>query len=239
LTTKFENVSVVLLDIEGTTTPISYVYETLFPYARKHLRPFLSLQAHNPDVLRAVAALEAERDADPSAGRAVDVRTYAESLMDRDAKSPALKSLQGLIWNVGYGSGVLRGQVFDDVPESLRRWRSQRIRTAIYSSGSVLAQQLIFSTTKFGDLTPLIDGFFDTGVGAKRDVASYRTIAGQLRCDARSVLFTSDVMPEIAAASAAGCQTALIVRPGNPPQSGVGATATIASLSDLELTGAG
>jgi enolase-phosphatase E1 len=117
---EFADVRVVLLDIEGTTTPISFVYDTLFPYARKHLRPFLSLQAGNPEVAHALTQLRAERDADPSSAAKSDA-AYAELLMDRDSKSPGLKAIQGMIWNIGYTSGVLRGEVFDDVPAALRR----------------------------------------------------------------------------------------------------------------------
>ena len=50
---------------------------------------------------------------------------YARHLMSQDSKFSALKSLQGEIWQEGYSSGELRGQVFDDVPIALRRWREQ------------------------------------------------------------------------------------------------------------------
>jgi enolase-phosphatase E1 len=231
---RFEGVEVVLLDIEGTTTPISFVYDTLFPYARKRLRPFLSLTRDDREVARALGMLAAERDADPAAGPSVDLAAYAERLMDQDSKSPALKALQGLIWNVGYGSGALFGIVFDDVPEALKRWRAAGMRTAIYSSGSVLAQHLIFSTTKnFGDLTPLISAFFDTAVGPKREANSYRAIASQLGVEPGRILFVSDVMAELHAAAQAGCQVALIIRPGNPPQDSVGAIPVINDLTAI------
>ena len=232
LQAKFEGVQVVLLDIEGTTTPISFVYDTLFPYARKRLRTFLALTRDDKEVGRAVATLTAERDADPAAGPSVDVAAYAEQLMDRDSKSPGLKALQGLIWNVGYGSGGLNGVVFDDVPVALKRWKAAGMRTAIYSSGSVLAQKLIFGTTKkFGDLTPHISAFFDTAVGPKREAASYRAIASQLRVEPNRILFISDVMSELDAAAQAGCQVVLIIRPGNPPQDGSGTVPTVVDLS--------
>lgn len=231
---RFEGIEVVLLDIEGTTTPISFVYDTLFPYARKRLRPFLSLTRDDKEVARALAMLTAERDADPSAGPSIDIAAYAEQLMDRDVKSPGLKALQGLIWNVGYGSGALFGVVFDDVPGALKRWKAAGIRTAIYSSGSVLAQRLIFGVTrKFGDLTPEISAFFDTTVGPKRAAASYKAIAAHMRVEPSRILFVSDVMAEIKAATEAGCQVALILRPGNPPQDGIGTTPTITDLAAI------
>src|SRR6185369_11136531 len=117
---SFEAVDVVLLDIEGTTTPISFVYDTLFPYARRRLRTFLALTRDDREVARALDVLTQERDADPAANASMDLATYADQLMDRDSKSPGLKTLQGLIWNVGYGSGALKGVVFDDVPDALK-----------------------------------------------------------------------------------------------------------------------
>jgi enolase-phosphatase E1 len=236
LPARFTGIAVVLLDIEGTTTPISFVYDTLFPYARKRLRPFLSLTRDDKEVMRALAMLTEERDADPVAGPSVDLATYVEQLMDRDVKSRGLKVLQGLIWRVGYGSGALYGVVFDDVPQALQQWKALGIRTAIYSSGSVLAQKLIFGVTKkFGDLTPELSAFFDTAVGLKRSPASYAAIAAQLGCDTSNVLFVSDVVAELEAASAAGCQTALIIRPGNPSPEPFDESRTIRSLSELEL----
>ena len=92
---------------------------------------------------------------------------YLEWLMDRDVKSPALKRLQGLIWEGGYRTGELKGQVFPDVPPAFTRWRDAQVTIAIYSSGSVLAQRLLFGATEQGDLTPFISGFFDTGVGCE------------------------------------------------------------------------
>lgn len=234
--TRFDGIEVVLLDIEGTTTPISFVYDTLFPYARKRLRPFLSLTKDDKEVARVLALLAEERDADPAAGSSADIAAYVEQLMDRDAKSPGLKALQGLIWNVGYGSGALYGVVFDDVPAALKRWKAAGIRTAIYSSGSVLAQKLIFGVTKkFGDLTAEISAFFDTAVGLKREAASYAAIASQLRIEPRRILFVSDVVAELNAAAEAGCQVVLMVRPGNPAQNNAGTVATVTELGAIGL----
>src|SRR6185295_14972797 len=115
-------------------------------------------------------------------------------------------------------SGELRGEVYPDVPEALRRWKSGGARLAIYSSGSELAQRRLFESTVDGDLTPLFDGFFDTRVGAKIASASYTAILSELQVDARHALFISDHTAELRAAREAGCETVLSVRPGNPPQ---------------------
>ena len=229
----------VLLDIEGTTTPIRFVYEVLFPYARRHLRRFVEWHAASPghaplyDRLRDEHA--ADRDAaeavppwidQPPAARAGSILAYLEWLMDHDRKSTALKSLQGLIWEEGYRGGDLVGEVFADVPVALARWRAQGIDAGIFSSGSVLAQQLLVRHSSAGDLTSLLRWHFDTTTGAKTDPDSYRRIAASMGIPAASVLFVSDVAAELDAARTAGMQTRLCLRPGNrPPPPGHGHTA--------------
>jgi enolase-phosphatase E1 len=219
----------VVLDIEGTTTPISFVFDVLFPYARSHLREFLA--THGPSGLLAEvesqlreehAADVARGDAPPplpadmTSGNAVDLEPYVLWLMDRDRKSPGLKLLQGMIWQRGFADGSLRGELFPDVAPALDRWRSRSIDVAIYSSGSVLAQRLIFGHTPAGDLTPRISQFFDATIGPKRSADSYRQIAAELRHAPSELLFLSDVHAELSAARAAGFQALLCVRPGNP-----------------------
>jgi enolase-phosphatase E1 len=143
------------------------------------------------------------------------IARYVEWLMDRDRKSPGLKSLQGQIWETGYRTGRLRGEVFDDVPAAFARWTRGGIRLAIYSSGSVLAQRLLFESTNAGDLTPFVSAFFDTAVGAKASADSYRRISKEIQDAPERILFLSDVARELEAARAAACRVALCVRPGN------------------------
>jgi enolase-phosphatase E1 len=220
----------IVLDIEGTTTPISFVCDVLFPFARRHLREFLKDHRNSPGVNAAPGVADAivglllewaddvAKGNMPPPGSEIDLAAYVEWLMDLDRKSPALKSLQGLIWERGYRSGELTSEIFADVGPALERWRGAGLRVAIYSSGSVLAQRLLFGHTPAGDLTPLFSGFFDTAVGPKTAVDSYRAIAVALECPPPRLLFVSDVVAELNAARAAGCRTALAVRPGNPPQ---------------------
>ena len=219
----------VVLDIEGTTTPISFVYDVLFPYARTHLRSFLEsrstsgLLAEVDRQLREEHAADVARGdappplpADVSSGNTVDLEPYVLWLMDRDRKSPGLKLLQGLIWQRGFADGTLRGEIFPDVAPALDRWHSRAIDVAIYSSGSVLAQRLIFGHTPSGDLTPRISQFFDATIGPQRSADSYRHIASELNRAPNELLFLSDVHAELLAARAAGFKTMLCVRPGNP-----------------------
>jgi enolase-phosphatase E1 len=205
----------ILLDIEGTTTPITFVYDVLFPFAREHAHEHLDGEAQR--------ALKVEYDADLAKGLKPPLWSsgaiyYVHWLMDQDRKSTALKSLQGKIWQEGYRRGHLQGAVFPDVPPSLERWHKSGIDVRIYSSGSILAQQLIFSTTPYGDLTRFLNGYFDTSTGPKAEPSSYTTIAGSFGMPASDILFISDVVRELDAASAAGLQSLLSVRPGNHPQ---------------------
>jgi enolase-phosphatase E1 len=213
---------VYLLDVEGTTSPISLVSEQLFPYARKHLRAYLHEHAGEPDADADFALLLGENSAETAAdvprfSRFEDIEKAAEYLlwlMDRDRKSTALKSLQGKIWKSGFLVGELVGTVFPDVPEALARWGKQA-KVAIYSSGSVEAQQLLFRYSSAGDLTPFITSYFDTRIGPKTSPASYRAIAEQVQAPPRSILFISDLIRELDPARDAGCQTRLSLREGN------------------------
>jgi enolase-phosphatase E1 len=216
----------VVLDIEGTTTPVSFVYDVLFPYAREHLRDYIAARVGAPELAEPVRLLSAEWEEDFTGGEdpppdMMDVERdprlecvvgYALWLMQRDRKSPGLKLLQGLIWDRGYRDGTLRGEVYPDVPLAFQRWHSAGATLAIYSSGSVLAQKLLFSTTRYGDLTPYLSAFFDTGVGAKHESESYGRIAAAMSRRPAELLFVSDVEGELEAARQSGMVVALCQR---------------------------
>lgn len=212
----------ILLDIEGTTTPISFVHDVLFPYSRLHLKPYLEQHAASPELQRDLARLADEHAVDVKDGQQPPplVEQYVYWLIDRDRKSPALKSLQGKIWKQGYLDGSLTSPVFPDVVPAMERWQSAGIAIGIFSSGSVLAQKLLFEHTEAGDLTRYISHYFDTGIGQKGESESYQRIASSLSLDPNEILFISDVVGELEAASNAGIKTLLCIRPGNPIQSG-------------------
>lgn len=191
-------VRAILTDIEGTTSSIDFVTETLFPYARMHLRAYVAL---HPETVADVPG------DDP-------VATLL-GWMDVDAKETALKALQGLIWAEGYADGTLRGHVYPDAVAGLRRWHAAGLGLYVFSSGSVAAQKLIFGHSIAGDLSPLFSGYFDTTTGAKREAASYAKITGLIGRTASEILFLSDTPAEVAAARAAGLGALLIDRTGN------------------------
>lgn len=285
-----------LLDVEGTTTPIDFVYGVLFPFARARVADFLKRRSASAEVRSDLELLKAENEQDVSyglkppawpettsgdaliagrenahgigasigaagpspssgspltsasagpAGRASDSRgigpasggpvspqplhplpeesiepvtAYVHWLMDQDRKSPGLKSLQGKIWQQGYLDGSLKGRVFPDVPPAMKEWHARAFDVRIFSSGSVLAQKLLFSRSEAGDLTRYLRGHFDTATGPKTSDESYRRIATEVGLPPSTLLFISDVVDELDAAHAAGLRTLLCVRPGNRPQ---------------------
>jgi enolase-phosphatase E1 len=245
-TLRERGVTAVLLDIEGTTTPMAFVHEVLFPFARNHLAEYLRHARDSPVLRELLAAFEAEHAADAATGqepprwrssssddRLDSVDAYARWLMDRDRKSPALKQLQGWIWERGYRAGLLHGEIYADTAPAIRRWRAAGHAVAIYSSGSALAQQLLFGSTPDGDLTADLNGFFDTTAGPKTASDSYARIARALGRPVSELLFVSDVTAELAAAQAAGLQVLLSIRPGNPPQPDAARFAAIETFDTL------
>ncbi|MGG5888576.1 acireductone synthase [Falsiroseomonas sp. HC035] len=196
--------ALVLLDIEGTTSAIAFVKDTLFPFAEAELDTFLAARGTEPEV----AAILAEV---PGPDRAATLRDW----MAADAKVTPLKALQGLIWEAGFADGRLRGHLWPDVAPCLRAWHEAGIGLAIYSSGSVAAQRLLFGHSEAGDLVPLFSGFFDTRIGTKRTPAAYDAIAAELGQSPGRILFLSDVAEELDAARDAGLRTCQLVRPAD------------------------
>lgn len=227
-----ERIRALLLDIEGTTTPVDFVFGALFPFARARVDDFLSRHYTEDEVASALEALRRQREADAQqfpdlppwrqdspAALIPSAAAYVQWLIDRDRKFTPLKFLQGRIWESGYRSGELRGQVYPDVAPAFRRWRAQGRTIAIFSSGSVLAQKLLFAHSTAGDLSPYIEFYFDTTTGPKQDEQSYRQIAAALKLPPADVLFLSDVLAELDAARSTGMHTTLCVRPGSPKPS--------------------
>ncbi len=217
-----EKIRCFLLDIEGTTTPIDFVHKTLFPFAKAKIGEFV--HQNFDEIQTEIAQLKAEyrKDfTDQIYGRDFredspeSVANYLKFLIEVDRKSTPLKSLQGKIWQAGYESGELRSEMFADVPQAFERWKEQGKTIAIYSSGSVLAQKLIFKYSNFGDLSGFISDYFDTNIGHKRETESYVKIAAALNQPPKRVAFFSDITAELDAARFAGMQTSLVARKGN------------------------
>ncbi|QHF07627.1 acireductone synthase [Pseudomonas syringae] len=205
-------IKAILTDIEGTTSAVSFVFDVLFPFARKHLPAFVREHAEQPAVaqqLQAVRDQAGEPDADVERVIALLLEWIAE-----DRKATPLKALQGMVWEQGYNAGQLKGHVYPDAVDALKHWHQQDYRLYVYSSGSIQAQQLIFGCSEAGDLSGLFSGYFDTTSGPKREAQSYRTIAQAMDCPAGDILFLSDIVEELDAAQAAGMVTCGLARDG-------------------------
>lgn len=233
-------IQAVLTDIEGTTTPIAFVHDVLFPYARAQLPAFLAQSAARPDVVAELAAVARLAPGQPALSALL-------GWMDQDAKITPLKAIQGLLWRDGYESGALHGAVYADVPPHLRAWAARGLALMVYSSGSVEAQHLLFRHSDAGDLTGLFRAYFDTRTGPKREAGSYAAIAATAGMAPGSILFLSDIGAELDAARAAGCRTCQIIRPGDgtagagghPQAVDFGDAARLCGLPSLEATSAG
>ena len=213
----------ILLDIEGTTSSVSFVYDVMFPQVRRDLSAFL--QQHWDDVNVQLACDQIAQDAGHASvenwcgPNSMDQRENVEEevirLMDGDVKATGLKQLQGLIWRQGFESGEMKAHVYEEVPECLQQWRNAGIDIRIYSSGSVQAQHLFFGHTEVGDLLSTFSGHYDTTIGSKKEAASYQRIAEDWNMPVSDILFISDVVAELDAAKQSGLDTRLCLRPGN------------------------
>lgn len=201
-------IKVILTDIEGTTSSLSFVKDTLFPFARAHMADFIYDNEKEVENLLNDVRTE-ERNPGLSLEEVIEVLLR---YIEEDKKVTPLKTLQGMIWADGYKSGELVGHIYDDAYDGLKRWKDQGIDLYIYSSGSVPAQKLLFSNTHKGDLTPLFSGYFDTEVGGKKEAESYDKIASEIGVEASDVLFLSDSTEEIAAAAQAGMNVIILDR---------------------------
>lgn len=200
-----------LLDIEGTLGSMSFVRDVLFPYARERMDAFVRQRNGDPQVrlLLDDAACEASVPADDLDGILAALHRWA----DADQKVTSLKALQGIIWVEGYEQAGIRGHLYADSIDALRRFANAGVELYIYSSGSVPAQKLLFGNSVAGDLIPLFRGFYDTTIGSKRERDSYERIAREAGIAPADIVFFSDNAHELDAAALAGMQTVQLARP--------------------------
>ncbi|KAM9142575.1 enolase-phosphatase E1 [Pangshura tecta] len=226
-------VAVILLDIEGTTTPITYVKDTLFPYIKDNVKEYLRAHWEEEECQQDISLLRKQAEEDSNLNGVVpipletgngedEVEQVIQAVVDNvhwqmslDRKTTALKQLQGHMWRAAYATGLMKGEFFQDVVPAIRKWREAGMKVYIYSSGSVEAQKLLFGYSTEGDILELFDGHFDTKIGNKVESESYRRIASSIGCSTNNVLFLTDVTREANAAEEADMHVAVVVRPGN------------------------
>ncbi|CAN1335288.1 Probable bifunctional methylthioribulose-1-phosphate dehydratase/enolase-phosphatase E1 [Linum perenne] len=156
----------ILLDIEGTTTPITFVFDVLFPYARDNVGKHLSATYETEDTRADIKLLRSQVEDDLAQGvkgavpippddagkDAVIAALVAnvEAMIKADRKITALKQLQGHIWRTGFQNNELKGVVYDDVPEALKNWHALGIKVTslihllLYSLPCLMRSNLSF-----------------------------------------------------------------------------------------------
>jgi enolase-phosphatase E1 len=216
----FDKITSLLLDIEGTVCPITFVKDGLFPYFLKKLPDVLStvefpLDGSTP-ISQALAQFPEEHRHSKKA-----LQTYIVQLVKDDIKEKSLKSLQGLVWKDGYVSGEIKAPLYKDAIDSIKQWYQTK-KVYIYSSGSVQAQKLLFGHVDIDgesvDMNALLSGYFDiTTSGYKFEQSSYESILKDIQTSGEEVLFLSDNVKEVEAAQRAGLRAAIVIRPGNAP----------------------
>ena len=238
----------VLLDIEGTISDIRFVYDVMFPFAKKNMDRFLAENWESTMVRDAVRTVAQDAQMttiedwlgaswkSPSSDAVNTLSEHCQQLMASDSKATGLKLLQGMVWQSGFESGELRAELFPDVLPALEQWKALGLDLRIYSSGSVLAQRMFFKYTELGDLSDLFSAHYDTTIGMKREVASYERIAIESQYDPIEIIFVTDVYAELTAATQAGMQVVASIRPNNLPLPAEFTGLTITSFSQLDLS---
>ncbi len=230
----FTGVRHVIVDIEGTTSASAFVYDVLFPYARERFAPWIDVHANETETAAVIASVGAEIGVgDPSHDQVVEALT---EWTDADRKVTPLKTLQGLIWEQGFANGDLTSHFFPDAITALSDWHDAGLPISVYSSGSVLAQRNWYAHSPAGDLTPWMSDYYDTAnAGPKRESSSYRAIAEAIDADPGSLLFCSDVVAELDAASQAGWQVVRVRRAGEPHAVEDSAYPEVNEMTDIHL----
>ncbi|HAI58319.1 MAG TPA: acireductone synthase [Xanthomonadaceae bacterium] len=229
--------TVILTDIEGTTSSIAFVRDVLFPYARAALPGFVEARRHEPEIRRWLDAVALETGEHHHAEADARDEAAVQQLLawiDEDRKHTALKAIQGQLWKEGYALGEYRAHVYPDAAEAMKRWKDAGHALYVYSSGSVPAQKLFFGHSDAGDLTGLFSGYFDTGIGGKREAASYRHIAADIGVAPSHIVFLSDVVEELDAAREAGLRTVLLDRRSDYPQARIAQSNGHARVEDFD-----
>jgi len=231
-----KNRKILLLDIEGCTTAISFVKETLFPYVVSNIDSFLeksskeNVEKHYNALIKDVGSIKEEDTKktfdsfiDKCTGKNKDTSALKEFISDcvkqmvaKDIKATGLEFMQGDMWKSGYESGELKGHVYPDFKPMLEWCKTNNVLVSIYSSESINAQKLLFGNSDEGDLKAYFDSHFDTTSGGKKEKESYLNIANKLNVDPNDIVFVSDAEAELVAARDAGIGFPVMsIRPGN------------------------
>lgn len=204
-------IAAIVTDIEGTTSATGFVHNVLSPYLLSNLGKYVRSNHEERDVMRVLTRLSKTTGIPRQ-----EINGIVEllELWTRDEETYAdLKALQGMVLEKAYKQGLFQAHVYEDVLAVLQHWVQQEINLYVFSSESIKAQQLFFRFTEMGDFRLLFSGYFDSEMGEKRNVATFRNIAQAIALPAESILYLSDCKEELDCASEAGLRTCWVVRP--------------------------
>lgn len=81
--------------------------------------------------------------------------------------------------------------MFSDVATAFETW-SKTHKIAIYSTGSIESQKLLFANTTSGDLTSHINNYYDQKIGSKTETEAYKKITDDLGLKPEEIVFITD-----------------------------------------------
>lgn len=203
-------IKAIITDIEGTTSSISFVKDTLFPYAYEKMADFIQANVNNEIVKNIL--LNVAEEAHIDFNNIELIITTLRQWISEDRKTAPLKDLQGLIWENGYKNADFTAHIYQDAYEKLLYWHQKNIPLYVYSSGSVYAQKLFFTHTNYGNILYFFSDFFDTKIGNKKEAQSYQKIIEKIDIPAPSTIFLSDIEAELNSAQEIGIKTILVDR---------------------------
>ncbi|XP_013397492.2 enolase-phosphatase E1 [Lingula anatina] len=227
-----ENVKVLLLDVEGTTSPISFMKNEVNQYVTENIQEYLTKNWESEELQNVITSLREQAQQDKEAGtegvvevKAADdpqeevIASITENLkwqMSQEKATTAACQLQSQILREAFKMEKMKGKLFDDVVPALKEVATDSRQVYLFSTTSMDVQKLLFTYSAQGDNSKCLSGFFDSKVGAKTEMESYKNIINDIGVKPEETLYVTDMPAEAQAAGKAGIGVFLLNRPENP-----------------------
>ncbi|KAI2801769.1 hypothetical protein RDWZM_000756 [Blomia tropicalis] len=194
----------ILFDINGTATYTSFTDRFLANFARRAVKSFLSINFNNEQIQRDIAMIRIDAKsnqgwpqvaAEGQEAIIADVEAIMNHCLDNDVDCLGLAQLRFHIWFEAYQKGQITTSIYSDVAIQMKRWRCDyNIKLYVCSQGWSEANKVFLSRTNQGDMTLLIDGYFDTKHGSWKEPKSFHRLLEELQITQPSsvVLFTKN-----------------------------------------------
>jgi len=222
---KIKRPKAIILDIEGTTTSSTYYPSYVAPYIRNNTENYLRShwsEEHVQSIVRdlrqqALQNPEMPKILDRNQGSVAEIQkstlNHIEFLYRSNTTTIALLYFQMYVWLEGQMRGILKTHIYPDVAEMMYKWKmEERISIYIYSSARADVQMLMFACTEYGSLLHLIDGHFDSKIGAKTANDTYQRIAQAIQLPPQNIVFLTDDVKEARSAKTCNFRVVLVKR---------------------------